>query len=100
MEPEGVVTVLTVLVFALMAVRLLVLICQLVMPSRPVPPRPAPHMDPCLGPFGPTAVARSPEGELVRRLGCGQISRERYRRDMARLARADALTHPVQLPPE
>ncbi len=91
-------TVLTVLVFALIAVRLLVLVGQLVVPPKPMSPQPAPRMDPCLGPFGPPTPAASPEGELVRRLRCGEISRERYRRDMARLASADARTNPIQPP--
>jgi hypothetical protein len=90
------VTVLTVLVFALIAVRLLVLVSQLVRSPRPAPPRPVTCMDPCLGPFCSPVPARSPEGELVRMLRCGEISRQRYRREMARLARADAPEDPAK----
>jgi hypothetical protein len=93
------VTVLTVLVFALLAVRLLVLLSQLVVPPRPRP-RTGPRMDPCLGPFGLPVRATSAEGELVRRLRCGEISRERYRCAMARLASDDAGAHPLELPPD
>jgi len=57
--------------------------------------------DPCLGPVLaiPPESPRSPEDTLFAQLKSGLISRSQYRAGMARLARLDDRSHPVELPP-
>lgn len=91
-------TVLVVLVWALVGLRLVLLILQVarVPGERPVSAV-RPHVDPCLGPVTGLPPHPLPAPESVLRTGLmhGAISREHYRAEMARLAAEDELRHPL-----
>ena len=102
--PGGAVDTLTIVVWILIAVRLISL---LPLPRRgPARTRPAsaaaPHarVDPCLGEVLALPPKPAPCGEAVlyARLTAGAISRERYRAEMAALAARDEQEHPVEPP--
>ena len=82
-------TVLVVLVWALVGLRLVLLILQVarVPGERPVSAV-RPHVDPCLGPATglPPCPLPTPEHALRARLTSGAINREHYRAEMSRLA--------------
>lgn len=92
-------TVLVVLVWALVGLRLMLLILQVarVREDRPVSAV-RPHVDPCLGPVTglPPRPLPTPESVLQTSLIRGAISREYYRAEMARLAAEDELRHPLR----
>jgi len=90
---------LMVLFFVLVGLRLLGVILQLSL-RRGVVRRSA-ASDPCLGPVlgVPPELPQTPEDTLYTQLRSGLISQSQYRAGMARLARLDDRSHPVELPP-
>lgn len=61
-------------------------------PPKPAPPEPVP----CDVPQTPSCAV---EDRLTRRLLAGELTGERYRREMAALAMADAARKPFTVPP-
>jgi hypothetical protein len=100
----GAVDTLTIVVWVLIAVRLILLLP----PPRRRPARPRPagdaapraRVDACLGEVLalPPEPAPCVEAALYQRLSAGAISRERYRAEMAALAVRDQQEHPVEPP--
>jgi len=95
---EDVVSALTVLVIALIGLRLVLQAFVARLAERPKSPA---AFDPCLGPFGlRPPPPSSPEGQLAKELTSGAIDRLRYQQEMAGLAAADARAHPLVVPPD
>jgi hypothetical protein len=94
-------TVLVVLAWALVGLRLVLLTRQVAHRGDGPVSAVRPHVDPCLGPATglPPRPPPAPESALQARLIHGVISREHYRAEMARLAAEDELRHPLCPPP-
>ena len=90
-----------VLVWALVGLRLAILVVQIaVSRGRRATSPMRQRVDPCLGPVTGLPPQPSPTAEDIvqDRLLCGAMSREDFRTEMARLAAQDDLSHPVSPP--
>jgi hypothetical protein len=98
---EAVVNALTVLALILLALRLVAVVLQVLVPRSTDARNRQPVFDPCLEPYVlRTSAPPSSEGKLVSKLSTGAIDRPRYQREMAGLAAADVRAHPLVVPPD
>lgn len=94
-------TILTVIMFAAIGLRLVALVVQAAASRTPLEqPSSGAAIDPCLGPTGWPSWPLTPEGRLVSDLACGAISRRRYQQEMTALAEAEDRAQPFVVPPD